>query len=370
MRNEVAAAVVAGWLGMAAGAAAQTLYQEEDGVVAMEVESAPPTGSWKPETAMEGFTGKCYYTWRGGNQFRSPGSGVLSYTFLVTQSGEYRLAIRNRHDFHDSTEQNDCFTSMDGGKWTKTFSSQRGQWTWRSNHEFNHSDKPPAKYHLTAGAHTLRLSGRSSGFSIDRIHLYREGARGATDENRPESAGLPVPPQIEHLEKVLAAWQAGHLGSALQLAERSLQSEDAAAAAEAEKCVAALKAFAEQQKAKIEDIGAQDPVMAADLLALLARRYQPSTLGKELAAEAGRRARDPAVAKERKARAMLQQIQAVAGPLVGKGKADDPKFARRHYRQLSFIAAGVAALKKKYPESKACAQAEALAEELGIPLDR
>ena len=76
---------------------------------------------------------------------------------------------------------------MDGGAWVKVFSWQRGQWTWTTQHEFNHHDKPPAEYQLSAGAHRIEFSGRSHDFAIDRLHLYRDGVPNALSLNHPES---------------------------------------------------------------------------------------------------------------------------------------------------------------------------------------
>jgi hypothetical protein len=203
----------------------------------MEVESHPPTGAWAPERKLEGYTGAGYYTWRGPNSFRSPGGGMLTYVFQIKTPGTYQLRIRNRHDFHDSTEQNDCFTRMDGGKWVKTFSSKRGEWNFRSNHEHGHSSKPPASYELKAGRHVLQLSGRSQGFSIDRIHLYRQGDRGAEDaslpETRPQAAAAekpqpqsPTKPATDTAPATTSGGRQPDLGARLTLAKRFIKSND------------------------------------------------------------------------------------------------------------------------------------------------
>jgi hypothetical protein len=166
---------------------ASPIFEERDGRVVMEVESHPPMRGWAPEREMEGYTGAGYYTWRAGNSYKNGGNGVLTYVFDIKTAGKYHLRIRNRHDFHDSTLQNDVFTRLDGGKWVKTFSSKRGEWTFRSNHEHGHNSKPPASYELKEGRHVMQISGRSEGFSIDRIHLYRDGNRGAEDASLEET---------------------------------------------------------------------------------------------------------------------------------------------------------------------------------------
>jgi hypothetical protein len=193
---------------MAAAARAQEpVYQESGGIVVVEIESAAVAGSWAKETSLSGFTGSSYYTWRGPDLFGSPGSGVLRYRFQVGASGTYSFRIHNRHDFADSTLENDCFTRMDGGAWVKTFSGTRGQWTWATNHEFSHDSKPPAQYTLTAGEHVLEFSGRSAGFSIDRFHLYLSSVANPLDTSRHQSStttGGTTPPPPTGTEAVTA----------------------------------------------------------------------------------------------------------------------------------------------------------------------
>lgn len=175
----------------------QPVYQESGGIVVVEIESAAAVPSWASQTALAGYTGTSYYTWTGPDLFGSPGSGILNYRLNISAAGTYSFRIHNRHDFADSTEQNDVFTRLDGGTWVKTYSSQRGQWTWATNHEFSGTDKPPAQYVLSAGIHTLEISGRSHGFSIDRFHLYLPSVTNPLDTSRPQSsttAGTSPPP--------------------------------------------------------------------------------------------------------------------------------------------------------------------------------
>ena len=179
------------------------VYQEASDVIVFEIESARPSGSgWKAETDLKGYTGKGYYTWRAGNSFRNPGQGALTYRILIQTGGTYNLSIHNRHDFHDSTLENDCWTRMDGGKWIKTFSSKRGAWTFASRHEHSHNKKIQAAYDLKPGLHVFQISGRSNGFSIDRVHLYRPGTRNATDTSLPETRIVVKPAPAKPVEPV------------------------------------------------------------------------------------------------------------------------------------------------------------------------
>lgn len=172
----------------ATGLAETPSFEDRDGIIVFEVESVrPENGQWKGETALDGYTGKGYYTWRGKDLFNTPGQGVLAYRLWVHKGGTYKLRIHNRHDFEDRTEQNDCWTKLDDGEWVKTFSSRRGQWTWHTHHEYGHEHKEAASYKLTPGQHVFYISGRSKGFSIDRVHLIHEENEGGTETTLAET---------------------------------------------------------------------------------------------------------------------------------------------------------------------------------------
>jgi hypothetical protein len=102
--------------------------------VVVEIESEPTAGSWARETSLSGYTGSAYYT--------------------------------------------------------------GGQWTWHTRHEDGATHSDPA-YTLTAGIHTLEISGRSKNYSIDRFHLYLGTVANPLDTSRPQSStgagGTPPP---------------------------------------------------------------------------------------------------------------------------------------------------------------------------------
>jgi hypothetical protein len=169
---------------IAAEASAQT-YQESGGIVVAEVESAALAGSWVKETSIAGYTGSGYYRWGAGN-LGSGGQGILRFPIRVANAGSYNLRIRNHHNHADSTLENDCFTRMDGSAWIKTYSGTANQWTWATRHEEGSTHSDPA-YALSAGDHMFEISGRSSNFRIDRVHLYLSNVVNPTDTTRPES---------------------------------------------------------------------------------------------------------------------------------------------------------------------------------------
>lgn len=168
------------------------VFLGQNGSVVMEIESSPPTDSWKLETEKPGYTGSGYYAWRGPNKFSTPGSGLLTYEFHADEGGIYQFDLRNRRDKDGRTvagdQENDVFARMDGGPWLKVFSSAAfDSWNWATKFDLSHDNKPDASYDLTQGLHTLELSGRSSNFKLDRIHLHKSGSPSVTAPESPRS---------------------------------------------------------------------------------------------------------------------------------------------------------------------------------------
>lgn len=166
-------------------------FLAEGGLVAIEFESSNAAGAWSEETAFAGFTGASYLRWNGPNNYSTPGQDTFGFDFWIDDPGRYHFRIHNRHEDPDSTLANDVWVRMDGGDWVKVYSWQRGQWTWTSNHEFSHNDKPLAEYTLTAGNHRIEFSGRSFDFMMDRFHLYTDDVIDPESTSHPESARAP-----------------------------------------------------------------------------------------------------------------------------------------------------------------------------------
>lgn len=173
-------------------AAQDCVYLMEDGLLVVELESLGAGGAWALEDDVPAHTGSGFLRWTGPDHFAEPGHDTFAVEFQVPEAGVYDFRLRNYHDHPDSTEANDVWVRMDGGKWVKLFSSVRGQWTWASNHEFDDGDKPLAQYTLEAGEHRLEFSGRSFDFRMDRFHLYAPGHPSGQDVSAPESDSAPI----------------------------------------------------------------------------------------------------------------------------------------------------------------------------------
>ncbi|MDG2149576.1 MAG: hypothetical protein P8N09_08630 [Planctomycetota bacterium] len=195
---------------------AQFEYCEEDGLLVLEIEDQAPAGGWVEETQFSGFSGyggPSYFRWAGGNQFNSPGHGVLTYTLNIATAGDYQMRIYNHHNDPDSTQENDCWTRMDGGTWVKTYSSQNN-WNWVSRFEYSNGTKETAHFNLSEGLHTFEISGRSQNFRIDRAHFFLSG--NPTNTSFPPSptgpCDGPPPHPEENPHSITAVFSDGTLG--------------------------------------------------------------------------------------------------------------------------------------------------------------
>jgi len=174
-----------------AQAPSSTVFLEESGVVVIALESGTEPGAWNESVSTPGFLGEGYIRWDGPNLFNQPGAaGIFGFDFEVTEGGNHIFSLRNRHENPDPTEENDVWIRVDGGQWIKLFSNMPGSvgsWTWESRFDFGHGNQPQASYNLTPGIHRVEFSGRSFGFKMDRLHIYRPGTPGALNEQRDES---------------------------------------------------------------------------------------------------------------------------------------------------------------------------------------
>ena len=319
-----------------------TVLQETGGRVVIEVERCAPSGEWRSETSLGGYAGASYYTWRGPDLFGSPGRGVLSYPFTVGKAGVYHLRIRNRHDDADSMLHNDCFTRLDGGPWIKTYSSQRGEWTWNTNHEHGEA-KGPAKFALSAGPHVLEISGRSSRFSIDRLQLVRDGA--------PEEASPAASPTVleamagpgpygRHAAKLRAGRDLGRLLAALRAKPEG---------GEGERILQALSRFAAARLDDARAMESADPAAAVRALDLVSKDFDGDETGAKAAEAADRLRKDPKVQTELQAEARWRAIEEARA---------------RHRGRLDALRGPCEQLIRSFPGTVAAAKARELLKEI------
>ncbi|HYE05914.1 MAG TPA: hypothetical protein VEL07_10405 [Planctomycetota bacterium] len=319
-------------------------HWERDGCVVIEMESLGPAPGWVLERDLAGFSGDGFCRDAGGSE--------VVARFVVLTPGRWRMALRNRHEHPDATLENDCFTSVDGSTPIKTFSSQRGAWTWATRLEDGAGFHEPL-YDFDPGVHELRLRGRSAGFRIDRIRFVREGA---SDASAPESLLLPTLPAT--LARAAVDGRPGPvLAAAAKLAE---DPEAVAAAAAIDERIAGIRATL----ATLRDA---HPDAAADVLAHLAAQCRPVALAKELAAQAAEWAATPAARRAAKARAAVDAIAPIARRLAANGvDARVPATAAAHRQDLTRILATARAIAEALPGSSADVRARTLCAAIGL----
>lgn len=166
------------------------------GVFVMEAESVPIVLDWRAETTHTGYSAASYIRWSGRDLFNSPGSGVMTFRLWCEQPQRYRLEMHNRHNHSDPSLENDCFMSINGAAWLKIYSNDgrnSGVWNWHTRVDPGHG---MFDFDLAAGMNTLRISGRSANFMLDRIHVFPVGMGQLWNLTLPESVRLGERPVI------------------------------------------------------------------------------------------------------------------------------------------------------------------------------
>ncbi len=174
-------------------------FQEEGGLIVMEMESSDYQGTNWNLKSDEGAGNGTYLEWEGGDYFFSPGpaeTGHVYFPILVTDGGEYNVRFHSRRFGGAPDLNNDVWFAKDiNESFEKIYSNGNFnfRWGWNTvNEEANHSDE---RITLSPGEHVLVLSGRSNGFQIDRIVLYRDNVADPLNLSNPES---PRGPQVDN----------------------------------------------------------------------------------------------------------------------------------------------------------------------------
>ena len=99
--------------------ATEKIFEEKNGIVVMEVESAALSDNdyWKLENDKAGYTGSGYYAQRGDNAWTQPSSeanakGLFTYTFVIHSEGEWRIKVRNWSEDERAGDKNDVWQKM------------------------------------------------------------------------------------------------------------------------------------------------------------------------------------------------------------------------------------------------------------------
>ena len=324
-------------------------YWEENGIVAVDLEDYEAKKPWKKETELKGFTGDSYYTWRGPNSYRGAGGGTMEFQIIITKPGDYFLNIHNRHEHKDHTLENDCYTQMDDGRWVKTFSSKRAVWFWQSTHEWDHKNKIPAKYTLTAGLHTFRISGRSHGFSIDRFHLWHSSLNKKKTQSTDvelSSSNLPATPGFIENPRLQSYWKSGRLGMVARECHAILKKGEND---EAQKTLSEIDAFVEKRSAQIQKLKEFSPSLAYQSLRNLATNLSYTKHEKTIKAEVLKLSRDKSFLNSLQAEKIY--IRAIEAFEKAKNKYVRGKLQPVSKRAIEGLAKAAKDIKRYTPES-------------------
>ncbi len=194
------------------------VYIEEDGIIAIELESAGEYFDWSVDTIIDGYLGSSYLRYSGPNYFGSPGNSLLTFKINISTTGTYRFQWRSRiAQGNSNTDHNDnwlripdatAFYGKIGNStvyphgsgmtptpngagsngWFKVYQNQTNNWTWDASTSDNDPHPIFAEFD-SAGIYTIEISGRSQGHAIDRFVLYHSSVSisDATWLGRPES---------------------------------------------------------------------------------------------------------------------------------------------------------------------------------------
>jgi hypothetical protein len=183
-------------------AALNPIWQEENGLVLIDIASIKVReahskamsfkGVWNEWAADDaaGATGKGAYRWGGPDLTWNPGSGILAFRIHIRRAGRYLLALRSRRTPAAIGTGDDCFIRIDGGQWWITRGHAGENWGWNAEYARSAETWETAAETFEAGFHQIEISGRSHGFSIDRLAVAAEGVA-FTDPALPFS--LPRP---------------------------------------------------------------------------------------------------------------------------------------------------------------------------------
>lgn len=196
-------------------------FQESEGIVIIEIESAEDYSSWEIDTNRLGFTGDGYLQYKGSNLFNDPGKSLLNFEIVIDKTGKYRfqwhslIAVGDSNTEHNDSwlrfsDASDFYGEKDGAKvyskgvgkspnppgssarrWFIIHQNNSDGWTGATRT----SDHNPHQIFVefdTAGIYTLEVSGRSNGHAINRLALFHSdvNASMALDLSRPESDRL------------------------------------------------------------------------------------------------------------------------------------------------------------------------------------
>ncbi len=182
----------------------ELIFNESDGIIAIEFENAEFTGDWKLKSG-ENSSGDGYMVWEGPQHLGQPGNGTATFKIKIENTGSYQFlwnsAIKignNGTDHNDSwlrfSDATDFYAKRgesvvypkDSGKtpnpegaskdgWFKIYRSGNDlDFKWQASTFDNNGHDVFVRFD-TPGTYLMEVSARSSGHAIDKFVLFNEG---------------------------------------------------------------------------------------------------------------------------------------------------------------------------------------------------
>lgn len=179
-------------------------FVEENGILTIEMESGDFSGTfWQKKTDIADYTGSGYLQYIGGHFTGIPGNSQITYTFRIQNPGRYSFKMRA---YRTSHEDNDVWVRFpDGGvmtkiegdntgvkddEWFKFLIGARNAWSYFMKTQHSHTGESLHDVYVdfpAAGVYTVQVSGRSTGFRLDRFTLYNTSGFYGMNPANPES---------------------------------------------------------------------------------------------------------------------------------------------------------------------------------------
>jgi len=118
-----------------------------------------------------------YLTWTGDNSYNSPSNNpddLLIYNFEVNDAGTYQLWGLC---LAPNTDDDSFWVKIDNNDWVRWNQiTGSNTWQWDDLHDDRFNSGAAISYFLSSGIHTLTISYRENGASIDKLHLTNNGS--------------------------------------------------------------------------------------------------------------------------------------------------------------------------------------------------
>ncbi|WP_232231212.1 putative Ig domain-containing protein [Maribacter sp. 1_2014MBL_MicDiv] len=254
------------------GGAGTGAYQENNGLVVIEMENLTYGPNWTEETTESGYTGSGYL-FNSVDSFNTPGNGTITTEVEISTPGIYRFQWYNNIGIiastNASTEHNDAWLRFDdaddfyGAKnvdgsggivypkglgkspevegasangWLKVYTNTL-DWSWSTKTSDNDAHWVFVEFD-NAGTYTMEISSRSDGHLIDRVALHlvgqnydeaqlfaatessQAGGSGGAAENSPYNVEVTVTDDCSPSQSntIGFVWNVGEAGNAAPVA--------------------------------------------------------------------------------------------------------------------------------------------------------